>query len=161
MKAFNATQIIAMLGPYRIKQFTQSENAVRFFFEDSGAMATGVSSAIPTLRNTIKITIEMDLASWENENNILMAVYKIFNGGPADSVLASVGITNPLLGQLPFSMQFAGSTDFIFITTNWVFKKIGDINVPTTHVDSNVRTWVIETVVQPQDFLGAIGYQAS
>jgi hypothetical protein len=161
MKAFNATQIVAMIGTYQLKQFVQSENAIRFFFEDSGAMATGVSSAIPTLRNTVKITIEMDIASWENENNVLMGLYKAFNGGPISAALAAAGITNPNLGQVPFSMNFVGSTDFIFITTNYVFKKIADINVPTTHVDTNIRTWVIETVVQAQDFLGAIGYQAS
>jgi hypothetical protein len=157
-KAYNPTQFIIMVGGARLQDFAQTENAIRIDNEDSAAMAKGVNSAIPTFQNTNLMTIEMDFASWSNENNILAALQKLFQGGPLSSVLAAAGITNPNLGNVPFTMQFKNSTEFLVATTNYVIKRVGNVEIPTTKVDGKIRTWIIETVMQPQDFLGATGY---
>ena len=52
------------------------------------------------------MTIEMDFAAWSNENNVMAAVQKAFQGGPISSILGAIGITNPNLGQLPFVLKF-------------------------------------------------------
>jgi hypothetical protein len=75
-KELNPTKIIVMIGPYRLQDFVQTENAIRINNEEDATMATGVTSAIPTYTNTVRSTIEMDFNAWSNENNILAALKK-------------------------------------------------------------------------------------
>jgi hypothetical protein len=157
MKEYNPTKIIAMIGAFQLQDFVQTENAIRVSNEDSAGMATGVVSAIPTFQNTNRMTIEMDFAAWSNENNILAALQKTFSGGPASAVLAAAGIANPNLENVPFIIKFVNSTEFIVATTNYVIKKVADAEIPTTKVETKIRTWTIEAVMQVQDFLGAAG----
>ena len=150
-----------MIGPYRLQDFVQTENAIRINNEEDATMATGVTSAIPTYTNTVRSTIEMDFNAWSNENNILAALKKAFTGGPVSSLLGAVGITNPNLSNMPFIIKFVDSLDFVVATTNYVITKVADAEIPTMHVDTKVRTWTIQTVLQPQMYLGAIGSEQS
>lgn len=156
-KVLNPIMITAMIGPYLLQNFVQTDNAIRINNEDEASMATGVTSAIPTFRNTIKSTVEMDFAAWAIENDVFEGLRKAFQGGPVGSLLGAVGITNPNISNLPFVLKFANSTDFILVTTNYVIKKCADTVIPTTHVDTVAKTWTIEYVLGPQDILGAIG----